>query len=42
MTVGLNEPWVEIRGDEVALSDTLLKGMELCTLRRGRLKELLD
>lgn len=29
MTVGLSEPWVETRGDEVALSDTLLNGIEL-------------
>lgn len=41
MTCGLKVLWPERRGDGDTLSETLLKGVELWRLRRGRLKLLL-
>lgn len=41
MTCGLKLLWPERRGDGATLSETLLKGVELWRLRRGRLNELL-
>ena len=40
MTSGVSDSWPDRRGEGDALSVTLLKGVELCRLRRGRLKLL--
>jgi hypothetical protein len=42
MTWALGWPRPESRGDGDTLSETLLKGVELWRLRRGRLNVLLD